>query len=144
MKSFIHEVGLALRTTACYSKLCKVRQGNITLDHALLSKHWTLENVINSIGECRKLLNPKKLKVQQTIGENLMEINNNSEKNNLPTKYFDVLTADLEEDPQESSEMFEQDLERLQNEGFEMRTRLRAKPTVPLSALEKKKFLLPV
>lgn len=56
LKELIHSLGQKLRTTAVCTQLRCVRYGPWTLAHALLRKHWTLEHIVNNIGQSRPLL----------------------------------------------------------------------------------------
>ncbi|CAG0888129.1 unnamed protein product [Darwinula stevensoni] len=56
LKVLVNDVGLALKTVAACTGIRCVRVGPFTADHALLRKHWTLEHVLNNIGECHRLV----------------------------------------------------------------------------------------
>lgn len=127
LKNFINDFGLALHSTACYTKVRKIRQGNFTCDQALLIKHWTLENILNNISECKKLLDPKMLRVSQTLGQNRMENIAVDPKR----KYVEILLDDFDDDPDQLYEIEDSNLDRLQTEGFENRMRVRKKSSVP-------------
>lgn len=48
---------MKLHSTAhCVSIKC-IRHSCFTLEHALLEKHWTLENIVANMGLCAELLN---------------------------------------------------------------------------------------
>jgi tRNA U55 pseudouridine synthase TruB len=54
----IDEIGHELKTSAFCTRLRLIRYGPFTLEHSLLFKHWTLENIIQNIKLCRPLLKP--------------------------------------------------------------------------------------
>ncbi|XP_050705697.1 pseudouridylate synthase TRUB2, mitochondrial-like [Eriocheir sinensis] len=57
LKELIHSLGLMMKTNAVCTQIRCVRYGPWTLGHALLRKHWTLEHIVNNIGQSRPLLN---------------------------------------------------------------------------------------
>lgn len=64
----IHKIGLSLRSTACISKLRCTNFGLFNLDHALLTKHWTIENILENIDMCSELTKKEKLQpLEQTL-----------------------------------------------------------------------------
>lgn len=48
----MNDVAEDFKTSAVCTRLRRVRWGNFTLEHALLRKHWNVENIIRSISEC--------------------------------------------------------------------------------------------
>lgn len=60
LMKLIHEIGLTLRSTAVCTKLRQVQFGPLSVENALLNKHWTLEHIINNIIECRKIIKPQR------------------------------------------------------------------------------------
>lgn len=56
LKMLVHEIGVKMHSTAHCTGIQCIRHGLFTLDHALLRKHWTLQNIINSIEQCSKIL----------------------------------------------------------------------------------------
>ncbi|XP_045102994.1 mitochondrial mRNA pseudouridine synthase Trub2-like isoform X2 [Portunus trituberculatus] len=57
LKELIHSLGIKLKTNAVCTQLRCVRYGPWTLGHALLRKHWSLEHIVNNIGQSYPLLN---------------------------------------------------------------------------------------
>lgn len=57
LRAYVQELGLNLRTTACCNKLRRVRQGRFTPQHALLPKHWTLQNLLDNMALSARVLN---------------------------------------------------------------------------------------
>lgn len=56
LAELIHDIGIDLRTNAVCTHLRRTQYGHFTLSHALLRKHWTLENVINNLTLCQTVL----------------------------------------------------------------------------------------
>lgn len=53
--ALIHDIGMKMNSTAhCIGVQC-IRAGRYQLDDALLSKHWTLQHIINNIAHCKKI-----------------------------------------------------------------------------------------
>ncbi|XP_055955187.1 pseudouridylate synthase TRUB2, mitochondrial [Patella vulgata] len=69
-KTLIHDIGLKLKSTAVCTDIRRLRYGHFTLDHALLQKHWALENILDNMRMCHKELHPDKL----LIGANIDQI----------------------------------------------------------------------
>ena len=67
LKRFIHDLGMRLRSTAVCTHIHRVRYGHFTLQHALLRQQWTLNDILNNIGQCKKLLTPRKLFTNMTV-----------------------------------------------------------------------------
>lgn len=67
LRSYVQELGLNLRTTACCNKLRRVRQGGFTVDHALLAKHWTLQHLLDNMALCARILGYDKDAKSSTI-----------------------------------------------------------------------------
>ncbi|KFD48668.1 hypothetical protein M513_10452 [Trichuris suis] len=65
LKTLIHEIGLSMKTVASCVSIKKVRDGPFDLDHCLLEKHWTLENIINNIDTCQQVM--ECVKYNQTL-----------------------------------------------------------------------------
>lgn len=55
-KALIHDVGIALHTTATCTQILCFKHGLFDLQQALLSKHWDLESIIKNIHICREIL----------------------------------------------------------------------------------------
>jgi len=49
LKTLIHEFGIRLRSTATCTKIRCIKYGPFNLDHALLKKHWDVENTIANL-----------------------------------------------------------------------------------------------
>lgn len=57
LTTLVREIGIKLHSTAhCISIKC-IRHSCFTLEHALLMKHWNLENIMSNMGLCAELLN---------------------------------------------------------------------------------------
>ncbi|XP_072394654.1 pseudouridylate synthase TRUB2, mitochondrial [Diabrotica undecimpunctata] len=54
--NLVHEIGTQLHSTAHTTALKCIRHCCFNLDHALLQKHWTLENIVNNMEMCNGLL----------------------------------------------------------------------------------------
>ena len=67
LKRFIHDLGMRLRSTAVCTHIHRVRYGHFTLQHALLRQQWTLNDILNNIAQCKKLLTPRKLFTNMTV-----------------------------------------------------------------------------
>ncbi|KHJ40456.1 hypothetical protein D918_09502 [Trichuris suis] len=65
LKTLIHEIGLSMKSVASCVSIKKVRDGPFDLDHCLLEKHWTLENIINNIDTCQQVM--ECVKYNQTL-----------------------------------------------------------------------------
>ena len=65
LKSIIHELGMELHSTATCSKLHCFQYGLFNLNHALLTKNWNLNNILNSIEFCGGLLRKNKFLLKQ-------------------------------------------------------------------------------
>ncbi|XP_018574955.1 mitochondrial mRNA pseudouridine synthase Trub2 [Anoplophora glabripennis] len=56
LKSLIHEIGWKLHSTAYCTAIKCIRHSCFTLDHALLMKHWDLQNIVTNIEQCNNIL----------------------------------------------------------------------------------------
>ncbi|XP_054707738.1 pseudouridylate synthase TRUB2, mitochondrial-like [Uloborus diversus] len=56
LAELVHQIGVYLRSTAFCTQLRQLQFGQFTLDHALLRKHWTLENILSNVTLCKELL----------------------------------------------------------------------------------------
>ena len=56
LAELINEIGLAIKTTAMCCGIRLTNLGPFTINDALLQKHWTLENLIENIYHCNKLI----------------------------------------------------------------------------------------
>lgn len=52
----IHEIGLHLKTVAHCTQIRCIRQSHFTLDDTLLRRHWNLENIVNNMMHCQKVI----------------------------------------------------------------------------------------
>lgn len=65
LTNLVREIGMKLHSTAhCVSVKC-IRHSCFTLEHALLMKHWNLENIMLNMGLCSELLHKNQHLVQQ-------------------------------------------------------------------------------
>lgn len=75
LMELIHDIGIDLRSTAVCTQLRQVQFGPFTLPHALLRKHWTLENILNNTTLCQTILDQKSIaedsKSIKTLKQNL-------------------------------------------------------------------------
>ncbi|KRX43113.1 putative tRNA pseudouridine synthase 2 [Trichinella murrelli] len=55
LKSLVHEVGLSAKTTAACVSIRRVRHGHFSLQHALLLKQISLQNIINNLITCQRI-----------------------------------------------------------------------------------------
>lgn len=56
LKALIHEIGIRMNSSAhCISIQC-IRHSYFTVEHALLHRHWNLQNIITNIEDCTKIL----------------------------------------------------------------------------------------
>lgn len=100
LKDFVQQIGLGLRTVAAYSGIRKIRHGRFTLDHSLLQKHWTLENIIGNIGHCRTLVQPEALRLQNNVRvDETLQLKSDNE----PMKYLESYPAEFETEVQDRS-----------------------------------------
>src|SRR5699024_2867395 len=56
LAGLISEIGLALKSTARCTGIRLIKLGPFTIEHALVQKHWTLENLIENIYYCNQLM----------------------------------------------------------------------------------------
>lgn len=61
----IHEIGLKLHSTAHCTAIKCIRHSCFTMDHALLMKHWDLQNIVANIEECDRVLDENKHLLKQ-------------------------------------------------------------------------------
>lgn len=60
LKAIIHDLGLKLRSNATCTQVLCIQDGLFNIKHALLSKHWTLQNIITNIQMCQNVINQNK------------------------------------------------------------------------------------
>ncbi|KAJ8970909.1 hypothetical protein NQ314_000959 [Rhamnusium bicolor] len=65
LTSLIHEIGLKLHSTAHCTAIQCIRHSYFTLEHALLMKHWNLQNIITNLEQCNKILSENENLVKQ-------------------------------------------------------------------------------
>jgi tRNA U55 pseudouridine synthase TruB len=56
LSELVSELGLQLKTNAVCRSIRCIRYGYFTLDHALLLKHVTLENVLRNMNDLKKII----------------------------------------------------------------------------------------
>lgn len=56
----VHELGYKLRSAATCSGIQCVRHAYFSVCDALLKKHWTLQNILDNLTACKKILNKHK------------------------------------------------------------------------------------
>ncbi|GBP84722.1 Mitochondrial mRNA pseudouridine synthase TRUB2 [Eumeta japonica] len=69
--TLISDLGIQLKTAAHCTGVQCIRQGKFNLEMALLRKHWQLQNIIDNIERCEKLLNENR-RLLQPISAALM------------------------------------------------------------------------
>ncbi|KAH9530122.1 TruB pseudouridylate synthase (N terminal domain) [Dermatophagoides farinae] len=57
LAELVNEIGIALKSCARCTGIRLIQYGPFTIEQALLQKHWTLENLIENIHECQRILN---------------------------------------------------------------------------------------
>lgn len=57
LKAIIHDLGLKLRSNAICTQVFCIQDGLFNIRHALLSKHWTLQNIVTNIQMCQNVIN---------------------------------------------------------------------------------------
>ncbi|KOC66052.1 putative tRNA pseudouridine synthase 2 [Habropoda laboriosa] len=64
LKTIVHDLGMALRTNATCVQIQCIQDGLFNKKHALLTKHWTLEHIMDNMQMCRAIIdqNPKVLR----------------------------------------------------------------------------------
>ena len=55
LRKLVHELGLEMKASAVCTQVRRIRYGNFLLQHALLYKHWTAQNIVDNIKLCRAL-----------------------------------------------------------------------------------------
>lgn len=61
LAAMVHKLGLELRSGATVNQIQRLRYGPLHLDHALLQKHWTVENIVENMETCKMLLEGEKV-----------------------------------------------------------------------------------
>lgn len=56
LMKLINDIGLTLKSNAVCTKIRQIKFGHFDLQHALLRKHWTLENILNNITVCKEII----------------------------------------------------------------------------------------
>lgn len=69
LKLLIHEIGIKLHSTAHCTGIQCIRHACFNIDHALLRKHWTLQNVVTNLEECMQMLEAHKYITKQEHSE---------------------------------------------------------------------------
>ena len=78
------EVGVRLKSSACCSKIRYLRVGFVTLEHALLEKHFNLENVLNSIYHLKPLVDENRHLLNTDLGlKSVEELDQEEDENDL-------------------------------------------------------------
>lgn len=65
LKTLIHEIGIRLHSTAHCTGIQCIRHACFNLEHALLRKHWTLQNIVTNIEDCEQLLDEHQFIIKQ-------------------------------------------------------------------------------
>lgn len=77
LSKLVHDVALKLKSSAVCPLVRRIRQGEFTLEHALVRKDWHLEPILKNIRSCRKLTKPQKLVTDfniEALGSNVKQI----------------------------------------------------------------------
>jgi len=61
LAELINEIGLAVKSVALCTGIRCIQYGPFTVEHALLDKHWTLENIIENIHYCKDIVNKHRI-----------------------------------------------------------------------------------
>lgn len=56
LAELVQQIGVYLKSCAVCTQLRRTQFGHFTLEHSLLRKHWTLENILNNITLCKNIL----------------------------------------------------------------------------------------
>lgn len=65
LKTIIHDIGMKLHSTATCSQIYCVQDGLFTVDHALLTKEWTLKDIIQNIQICEQIIDKNRFLISQ-------------------------------------------------------------------------------
>lgn len=60
LRTIIFEIGTKLKSSATCENIRCIRHACFTVDHALLRKHWSLQNIVDNLKTCSDLLNENK------------------------------------------------------------------------------------
>ncbi|CAG9853533.1 unnamed protein product [Phyllotreta striolata] len=66
LTTLIHDIGIRLHSTAHTTAIKCIRHSCFTLEHALLPKHWNLQNITKNMDMCSKLLRDNESVINQT------------------------------------------------------------------------------
>ena len=61
LKQIVSDLGYRLKSSAVCPQIRRIRQGQFTLDYALLRKDWHLEPILENMRLCRKFTKPDQL-----------------------------------------------------------------------------------
>nr|CAG4636384.1 EOG090X0AGI [Eubosmina coregoni] len=78
LSTIVHDLGLALKTTAACKQIRCVRYGCFTVDDSLLRKHWSLEHIPQHMSRC-----VEKLKSLPETTPNLVGMNDQQQQREL-------------------------------------------------------------
>ncbi|XP_030853173.1 mitochondrial mRNA pseudouridine synthase Trub2 [Strongylocentrotus purpuratus] len=61
LRKVIHDIGQELKSSAIATQVRRTHDGPFNIEHALLKKHWKLNDIAAAIEECRPLVRPSEL-----------------------------------------------------------------------------------
>lgn len=61
----IHEIGIHLKTVAHCTQIRCIRQSHFTLEDTLVRRHWNLENIMNNMTNCQRIIKKHPEMLQQ-------------------------------------------------------------------------------
>jgi len=103
LMKLIHDIGLELRSSAVCSGLRRLRYGQFTLVHALLTKHCDARSIAENMDFCRRLVTWDKLNERiDVISASAAGMSGTDDSQEIPNPHFmedlddDILAADLE------------------------------------------------
>ncbi|XP_017877533.1 mitochondrial mRNA pseudouridine synthase Trub2 [Ceratina calcarata] len=69
LKTIIHDLGMQLRSCATCTQILCVQDGLFNIKHALLQKHWTLEEIVSNVQFCRQVIEQNEDVLLQDVPE---------------------------------------------------------------------------
>jgi len=92
----IHEIGLELRSSAVCTGLRRLRYGQFTLTHALLSKHCDARSIAENIEFCRPVVD----EARQTQHSDVINTDRQTDSDMLELCKIDQHTSSVDDDDQ--------------------------------------------
>lgn len=81
LKTLVHDLGLQLHSVATCTQIQCFRYALFNLDHALLKKHWELENFCKNLEQCNTIIKENSYLLNQN-NPILTEVNTTNKVNN--------------------------------------------------------------